>query len=287
MRRWGGGLVRVQIEILFTWPANSFFFFFFEGSSLFVGGFAYIVPDVLVADTGLLLLYRTAVENDNGVWMGRGQDRIKTVTAAEKADKIHDILGNTYAVTHRWSSLYHSFDRYQFAEAKAWEWKLLQLCTLMIINHVVCFWKEELRPVLTCRQRVWPVSEDRRGCMKKPAATKSTHPRALSHRKASFDQTSWEKTPRDVSKVNVISQKNRNECPPERLRKAYWTVVFPAVTQSNRTNMQRRPIAKTESNSSHSLLSSSSEDWVVHSIPFKTAFHIWVLLGTGPLLHFN
>lgn len=82
----------------------------------------------------------------------------------------------------------------------------------MIINHVVCFWKEELRPVLMCRQCVWPVSEDRRGCMKNPRR-QSPHTHALSHRKASFDQTSREKTPRDASKVNVISQKNRNECP--------------------------------------------------------------------------
>lgn len=41
-------------------------FFFLEGSSLFVSGFAYIVPDVLLADTDLLLLYQTALENDNG-----------------------------------------------------------------------------------------------------------------------------------------------------------------------------------------------------------------------------
>lgn len=52
--------------VYMTFKPVYYYFFFLEGSNLFVRGFAYIVPDVLVADTDLLL-YRTALENDNGL----------------------------------------------------------------------------------------------------------------------------------------------------------------------------------------------------------------------------
>ena len=46
----------------------------FAGTSFLVKGFAFIVPDVLVTDRGLLLLYLKALENDKHLFIKETMD---------------------------------------------------------------------------------------------------------------------------------------------------------------------------------------------------------------------
>lgn len=170
-----------------------------------------------------------------------------------------------------------------YKAAKPLERKPLLLCTLKTVQSTA-----EKRTVWLHRL-LWHTDTGLicvRGQTRMPENLQPQTPSFTTHTPPAqpFPHKKWPNASRKNS-VNVISQ---DEFPGDIMQKHIEPLYFQrraqAVTQSNKYEEQGD--AKAESNSFF-FLSSLSEDWVVHFVPFKAAFHIWVLLGIGHLLHFN